>query len=319
MVVILMADYKTFDGLEKYNNEPLCIKFSSGKDSSAVALHAMELGLNIHSLVYLDTGWEHQAVYDRLDWWENKFPKHPLIRLQADVRVDDFDEFQLETMTTAERMLGISPSPMVRYIVRKMMFSFRSGFGKWCTNNLKTAPYLSWLKQFNEEAPISAVGVRRQESENRRNVPIYSYDPATKEDVWRLIATWTFQDVIDIHKRHKIKPNNLYMSGVKRVGCWPCVQVGKEELRLVAELDPQRIAVIRYLEERVNLYTREKFGNSTSTFFMASKKINGSYFQPVDKFVEWSKTRHGGKELLLFRNDQITSPCSKWGMCNVEY
>ena len=65
---------------------------------------------------------------------------------------------------------------------------------------------------------------------------------------WRPLVEWTIADVVAIHQRHGLAMNPLYRLGAERVGCWPCIYARKSDIRLIAEVDPTRIAVLAKLE-----------------------------------------------------------------------
>jgi 3'-phosphoadenosine 5'-phosphosulfate sulfotransferase (PAPS reductase)/FAD synthetase len=136
-------------------------------------------------------------------------------------------------------------------------------------------------------------------------------------DAWRPLIKWTEQDVIDIHHRHGLAPNPLYLKGATRVGCWPCIFSRKAEIKLVAKLSPERIDVIRQLEVDVSAAAaargsaQSKYG-SVRTFF-AGKTTREMSPMPIDDAVAWSKTKRGSTEEEVF--DSEPAGCVRWGLC----
>jgi len=90
---------------------------------------------------------------------------------------------------------------------------------------LKAGPVLQWL------------GIRAEESANRAKQPRFNRHESGCQ-VWRPIFDWTVQQVWDQHRKHGIKPNPLYALGMGRVGCMPCINCRKSELRNIADLFP---------------------------------------------------------------------------------
>ena len=84
---------------------------------------------------------------------------------------------------------------------------------------------------------LSCVGIRWDESAKRAAMDAYdvSIFKGHEIEIWRPLLAWTNQDVIDIHHRHGLRPNPLYVAGAERVGCWPCIYSRKSEIRMIAE------------------------------------------------------------------------------------
>lgn len=278
---------------EKLQGRRVVASISGGKDSGAMSLYLHELGIE-HDRVFLDTGWEHPATYEYL--------RGPLT-----------DKLGPITEVSSELK-------MVDLILRKGIFPSRRM--RWCTDELKMKPLAKHLSTYADDV-ISAVGIRAAESEARSKMAEWEYSPGLDCDVWRPLLTWSEADVIAIHKRHGLAPNPLYLSGAERVGCWPCVMSRKAEIRLVAESDPERIALIRDLESQLTerltmrcLETGEAQRWPELTFFQGSgsaDRQNGQTW-PIDKVVAWSRTSHGGKQLELFA--PLNEGCVRWGLCD---
>ncbi len=127
--------------------------------------------------------------------------------------------------------------------------------------------------------------------------------------------------MIDIHKRHGLDPNPLYLHGHKRVGCYPCIYSDKAELRLIAERAPGRIDRIRHLEGRVTREAvsrdRNKSSRERTMFHKESPGQADRTKHPmpiIDEAVEWARTSRGGRQLLLL-NDDGREGCMRWGLC----
>ena len=105
----------------------------------------------------------------------------------------------------------------------------------------------------------------------------------------------------DYVKAHGEQVNELYAMGFERVGCAPCVNANKEDIRNWATRFPEMIDKIRDWEKRVG-----------STFFRMPFK-DGRY-RWVDDVVEWSRTVRGGTQLSVLAD--VVEPCSSiYGLC----
>ena len=167
---------------------------------------------------------------------------------------------------------------------------------------------------------LNTVGIRRAESEARSKMAEWEWSDTMDCEVWRPLIRWTEQEVIDIHKRHGLAPNPLYLKGAERVGCWPCVFARKEEIRFISENDPERINKIRELEglvtlkAKARLETRGEALTNNPSWFQARNGGTGQCW-PIDQVVQWSRTSRGGKQFELFAANESDAGCMRWGLC----
>ena len=263
---------------------------SGGKDSAALSLWLTEQGVQ-HRRVFADTGWEHPATYEHVEYLRGKLGPIDVVR--------------------GERQ-------MADLIRKKGMFPGR--LNRFCTQELKVKPIARYIQAIDGEV-INPVGIRAGESQARAKMGEWEFQgPPFDCWVWRPILAWSEEDVIAIHKRHDVKPNPLYLLGAERVGCWPCIFARKSEIKLVADLTPWRIAEICALEAELQSTngaryaekgeTHESLGYRRATFF--SRVERG--FTAINDAVKWSRTAHGGRQFELFSDP--SDGCMRWGMCD---
>lgn len=266
------------------------LSVSGGKDSAAASLHLNELGID-HVRVFANTQWEHPDTLEYI--------RGPLTQAIGPV-------------TEVSGLLGFAD--LVR---KKRIFPDRTK--RFCTTELKMKPIRAFIDALDEEV-LNVVGIRADESEARSKLTETEYSDFFDCEVWRPLIKWSVEDVIAIHKRHGLAPNPLYLKGAARVGCWPCIHARKEEIRLVAEIDPARIDEIRTLEKETTDQARaraEAKGEKLDwerSMFSAHVGKNGHRPMQIDEAVEWSRTSHGGRQLLLVNENE--PGCVKWGMCD---
>ena len=289
---------------------------SGGKDSTAMALYLKEQGIDFDPVFY-DTGWEHDSVYEYV---ENDLPR--ILGKQVRVlegKVPDLNEDLEQIARSFEERLG-RRSAMVRLCLQKGMFPSR--VRRWCTQTLKIEGLKKALKDY--DLPVNCVGVRAGESAARAKLPERELSTSLDCMVWRPILTWSKEDVIEIHNRHGIAPNKLYLQGANRVGCWPCIFSRKNEIRFIADSDPDRIAILADLEQVVAEIARKRYAARGETFeslgynlptFLGGQK-GATLNKPIDEVVEWSRTTHGGRQMSMFRSDELAPGCIEWGLCD---
>lgn len=273
MMTLTDLDRRQLDGAR------VVASISGGKDSTAMALWLREVGIQPR-YIFADTGWEAAETYDYID-----STLRPLLG---------------EITTVQGRDGGLVP--LVR---RKAMFPSR--LRRFCTDELKVRPIHAELRALVEAGAdvVSAVGVRASESAARAKLPRWDgyNDRGVAWSVWRPLIAWSEADVIAIHTRHGVAPNPLYMRGASRVGCWPCIFARKREIRLIADLDPDRIDEVRELERELDGPT-----------FFHRPTIDDSPHTLIDEVVEWARTDRGGRQMLLMP-EPADEGCMRWGLC----
>lgn len=282
--------------MARLNGRRIVASISGGKDSAAMSLYLTELGIE-HDRVFCDTGWEHPDTYAYL--------RGPLTEKLGPI---------IELMPKKQ---------MVELVKSKGIFP--SSFRRFCTQELKIYPLAKYIngRMDGGEDIANAVGIRAAESESRSKMPEWEWQEGFDCEVWRPLLHWTEQEVVDIHTRHGLRPNPLYLRGASRVGCYPCILSRKNEIRQIAAVDPWRIDEIRTLEAEVSQKARERHAKAgiehttDPTFFQAKTGGTGLCW-PIDKVVEWSRTSRGGKQFELFAAEPSDTGCMRWGLCETQ-
>lgn len=206
---------------------------------------------------------------------------------------------------------------------------FPSRKAQFCTMELKRDPMLEHVvmpMMGNGDMLISWQGVRADESLNRRYLPecdevgggLFNYRPILK---------WDIPAVFEAHRYMGIKPNPLYSQGMGRVGCMPCINCRKDELREIALRFPEAIDRI----DRWERITQQASKRGAATFFAGSnaKHPKGSIknmsaievmeIASIRQAVEWSKTARGGiqYDLMIATDKQACS--SAYGLCDSDW
>lgn len=293
------------------------VSVSGGKDSTATCLHLTELGIP-HRRVFADTGWELPETYAYLDYLRERLGPIDVVR---------------------------GPRQMEELILNKQMFPSRTI--RYCTTFLKFMPIKEYIEGLQDEGyeVVNAIGIRAEESRERRDLPEREHDDGMGCDVWRPLIAWTLEDVIAIHKRHSLTPNPLYLQGYTRVGCAPCIMARKAEVKLTATRYPGQIDRIRRLEAAMSGHVG--LAGRAPAFFQASIPVKqrmqcscvddgldsatcgecggaGIVMKniypgiPIDEVVEWSRTDRGGRQFPLFEADHSRDGCMRWGLCDTQ-
>jgi hypothetical protein len=174
---------------------------------------------------------------------------------------------------------------------------------QFCTEKLKLKPTMRWIKANVVGEYVRYSGLRRDESENRRETPYHERDDWFECEVWHPIFDWSKEMCFDYcEKVHKQQTNPLYRLGFNRVGCAPCINSGRQDIRNWAKRFPEMI-------DKVRGWERE----SGRTFF--APMVPGKAINFIDEVVEWANCERGGTQYSL--DVLMPSPVceSKFNLC----
>lgn len=179
---------------------------------------------------------------------------------------------------------------------------------QFCTEILKLRPQRRWIREtfgvggiYEGQDYCRYKGVRRDESNTRREQPFDVWDEWFDCTCYAPIADWTKQMCFDYVEAHGEAVNPLYRMGFNRVGCAPCINSSKADIANWADRRPEMIDKVRGMEARTG-----------RTFFVPVDR-DGQINQ-VDEVVLWAKTARGGNQILL---PMLERPAceSKYGLC----
>lgn len=305
------------------------VSISGGKDSNATALEAINrYGRDRVRLVHADTGHEHPitSAYVR-DYLPGALGL-PIEIVKADFSAD-FARKRLyiaehwpakgvppERIDRALELLHPTGNPFLDLCLMKGMFPRRKA--QFCTEFLKRNPLDAYMVGLAKAGLLveSWQGVRRDESERRKD----ALDWERSDWGWmihRPIAAWTADQTFECMAKHGIKPNPLYSQGLGRVGCMPCINCQKDELREIDMRWPEEIA--RVVEwERLVSQTGKK---GAATLLQRQDHEEGSppdvvfAKERIEAQVEWAMTSRGGKQFDLLRAIPSLTCSSSYGLC----
>jgi len=164
---------------------------------------------------------------------------------------------------------------------------------------------------------ISWQGVRRDESQNRKHAKkierigpnLYAFRP---------LVEWTAMQVFEYCGRNGLQPNPLYKQGMGRVGCMPCINVGKDEIVQISVRFSGHLEEKARWEELVSQAAKRGF----STFF--NKELHRdnddlrTIYQAecVEAVIEWANTGRGGRQMTFLADFIEPDMCaSSYGLC----
>lgn len=314
------------------------VSVSSGKDSTATLLLAIALEVPNLRAVFADTGNEHELALEYLDYLA------VATGVEIEHRRADFTQQiarKREFIATKWREQGVAESivdsallvlqptgiPFLDLCLWKGRFPSRKA--QFCTEELKRNVLVEQVMLpllDGKNMLLSWQGVRREESASRRYLPQLDEVGAGLFN-FRPIIDWPVEAVFEAHRVAGVKPNPLYSLGMGRVGCMPCINCRKGELREIAARFPDHVDRIAMWEDLV----RQASKCGAATFFAGAnaKHQKGSIadmtpseivaLANVRQAVEWSRTTRGGIQYDLISSDgeADASACSSaYGLCD---
>ncbi len=303
----------------------IVVSVSGGKDSTATLLLALERDENV-TAVFSDTGNEHPLTYEYLEYLEKALGM-TFHRVKADFsrqmgvhRKFILEKWPLqgipdEKVQQAAAMMVPTGIPFLDLCIWKGRFP-GNATSRFCTKELKTLPLTAFALSIVEDGSIveSWQGIRKDESRTRSTY-LERETVHPQIEIYRPILDWKAKDTFAFAKSMGIKPNPLYKMGQRRVGCMPCINSRKEDLRQIAIRFPEVIDRIEEWERLVG----EASKRDSSTFFCAEVENEIAYQEGnIRKVVTWAV---GEKPSLFldFHEEQLVSEIagcsSSYGLC----
>lgn len=316
------------------------VNISGGKDSASAYMLAILRGKPFRA-VTADTDHEHEITYD----WIRKLPErtggpevevvkadfsHRIAHKRHVVQTKWVSEgVPEEIIRAALDVLHPTGNAFLDLCIWKGRFpSIKSQF---CTEQLKSIPIFDQVfAPALEHGPVvSWQGERRAESPNRSTLPRFQrvkYDDLADLLIFRPILHWSAENTFEMHKRFGLEPNPLYLMGMGRVGCFPCVNATKAELAEIFRRFPDVLEKLRIFEELVSRSSRR----GQATFYAAKTTPQGKRLvqaqkqglrldEPmpgIDDVATWSRTTRGGRQFDGFQLMDSESLCSsQYGLC----
>lgn len=163
---------------------------------------------------------------------------------------------------------------------------------------------------------VSWQGVRRDESQNRRDAKSFERI-GPRLYAHRPIAGWTAQQTVDFVRARGVSLNPLYSLGMGRVGCMPCINASKPEIKEIAQRFPEHPKKISEWERLVGQASKRGFSTFMADSHPAPDRREVFADLNIWSRIEWSKTSRGGKN--KGQTEMFAEPApayaSSYGLC----
>lgn len=259
-----MNDQSTFEGFmdlgisndvtpEDFINDKLVVFSSFGNDSVALIRWLYELGFKNVIVVYSNTGWGSPEWPDRVKAgfelcrnYNFKFVEIPSIGMKEMVRLKK----------------GFPPNGPMQF----------------CTEELKIFPAMIWLQAYDPDKKCVCVnGVRREESQNRKDYPILLKNSPDHQYRRRYAPLAEYDEAM---RNDLIKKTPLPILPHKSHECWPCIPNANR--RDILALPEWRLAELETFEKSMGFTSKGK----PRTIFRPKRHMGAVGIRDV---VRWAK------------------------------
>jgi 3'-phosphoadenosine 5'-phosphosulfate sulfotransferase (PAPS reductase)/FAD synthetase len=184
---------------------------------------------------------------------------------------------------------------------------------QFCTEILKLRPQRRWIDANVTDEYECWTGLRRDESEARKNTPEREWDDYFDCYVNHPIVDVKKQECFDNVLAAGEPINPLYSLGFNRVGCAPCINSGKDDIRLWADRFPPMIDKIRDWEHSTGFTFFAPCVPGIKPRIDSMGKLTIHNY--IDEVVEWAKTDRGGYQFNIYKSLDRPACESKYGLC----
>lgn len=291
------------------------VGFSGGIDSQACVGWVLERHDPADVIVINSDagGNEHPLTTEHVEWYSANV--HPVVMVRAVVA--DLGGVGSRDGGTRDRRRSLGEdAPLTFDRLAFVKGRFPSLKAQFCTEYLKLAPQRREMAKLFDAGHdvIRYAGVRADESADRAKLPERQWDDYYDCELVRPLLRWTKRQCFDFAKGRGEQINPLYSLGFDRVGCAPCINSSKADIREWAARFPEMIDKVRRWEQSVGRpFFRPMLPGKDQYESDDPRKLNW-----IDEVVEWAKTTRGGKQtaLPLVEADAANGTCvSKYGLC----
>lgn len=274
------------------------VGFSGGVDSQAALNWAIDThgAENVIALNSDPAGNEHPITTEFIRSFSATV--HPVVVCRPIFR----DMFAKEETVVAR---GFDPDAPVSFgDLVAIRGRFPSRKAQFCTELLKLRPSRRWVRENLAGVPYERVtGLRRDESRKRIDTPERDWDDWFQCPINNPLATWTKDMCFTYCHQKGQSTNRLYELGFNRVGCAPCINAGRDDIRSWSRRFPEMIEKVRGWERQAK-----------RTFF--PPMVPGLEINWIDQVVAWAMEVPRGRGQLALDVLYTPSVCeSAYGLC----
>ena len=188
--------YELFSLVDIQQLGKACFSTSLGQEDQVLTDFIFKNNLPI-DVFTLDTGRLFQESYDVLSSTQKKYNKP--------IQTFFPNDKEVEELVTKQGINGFYDSVQNR---------------KDCCTVRKIHP----LKRALQPYDVWVTGLRSEQSANRSEFQIFSYDTQFEIIKFNPLLQWSYQEVLDYIESHNVPQNSLHKQGYISIGCAPCTR-----------------------------------------------------------------------------------------------
>lgn len=282
------------------------VSVSGGKDSTALYLICMEFYGNDFLPIFADTGNEHPVTVNYVKNLHHMTggPQVQIVKADFTKQIKrkwkNLHQKAREAKTWEEQRFWLKRTvrckPTGKPFHDLLMWKGRAPSAKaqFCTEHLKLWPILFFLENNYTKSEYDWVmftGIRAGESANRAKKQPFMWNsfydcPAVLPLLYEEEKT-----VFQMHHDTNTPVNPLYKAGSNRVGCYPCVNSSKGELRNLED----------WAWDKLGEFEGQTFGRT----WFPPNMVPGVNISPIKQVKEWVQTSRGGRQYNMFLQHQM--------------
>jgi 3'-phosphoadenosine 5'-phosphosulfate sulfotransferase (PAPS reductase)/FAD synthetase len=266
--------------LDPANNVSTIIAFSGGKDSIAMVLKALDMGIPKERIEL----WHHDIDgegEDLFDWKCTKsyciaFAKAFGVKILFSYRKggivrEIYKNNELSQPVFFQKEMGgefftWTPKDNPEFYNTRLKFPSVGADlqTRWCSYQVKIdvmQKAITHSERFDNANIVIMTGERRDESKNRgKYAEIEKYRGASstrRAIVWRSIIDWSERDVWDAIERYKVQPHPCYELGWGRCSCQLCIFSSANTWASIEEINKRKVARIAEIEKDLKIKSEE--------------------------------------------------------------
>ena len=238
---------------------PQYIAFSScGNDSIALIQFLHECGIKAVTVAYNNTGWA-------IEWWHTRVEKTRALCESYGYKFEEIESIGMEQLVRDKKGWPMAASKM-----------------QFCTDFLKTGPSRLWLREYDPFGDaICVTGVRREESQNRKDHPEHIRDSKYEGRMrW-----FPLVEMKEPERDALIRRAGFDILPHGSMECFPCVCSNRSDFRMLSKY-PSLIDKIEKIETEMG-FTRN---GKPRTMFRPYRHMGATGIREV---VKWGIADRG--------------------------